>query len=128
MVGMMAPSVRVRRDASARAAEAMPYGRRDELLGVSARAEGLTEEAARKLEEKGISVALINPRWIKPIDTGALLRVLGRFRTADRALGEVELDLAQRLFDVGRVHLVAALVALEAATRPDRIAERPVEG
>ena len=26
----------------------------------------------RKLEEKGISVALINPRWIKPIDTGTL--------------------------------------------------------
>src|SRR4030088_2471332 len=32
----------------------------------------VAEEAARKLEEKGISVALINPRWIKPIDTGTL--------------------------------------------------------
>ena len=30
------------------------------------------EEAARRLEEKGISVALINPRWIKPLDTGTL--------------------------------------------------------
>ena len=30
----------------------------------------IAEEAARKLEEKGISVALINPRCIKPIDTG----------------------------------------------------------
>ncbi len=30
------------------------------------------EEAAQKLEEKGISVALINPRWIKPMDTGTL--------------------------------------------------------
>src|SRR6201984_2301110 len=27
---------------------------------------------ARKLEEKGISVSLINPRWIKPMDTGTL--------------------------------------------------------
>ena len=33
------------------------------------------------------------------------------------ALGEVELDLAQRLLDVGRVHLVAALVALEPPER-----------
>jgi Deoxyxylulose-5-phosphate synthase len=32
----------------------------------------IAEEAARKLEEKGISVALINPRWIKPMDTGTL--------------------------------------------------------
>jgi 1-deoxy-D-xylulose-5-phosphate synthase len=32
----------------------------------------MAEEAAKKLEEKGISVALINPRWIKPIDTGTL--------------------------------------------------------
>ena len=32
----------------------------------------MAEEAARKLEEKGISVALINPRWIKPLDTGTL--------------------------------------------------------
>ena len=30
------------------------------------------EEAAKKLEEKGVSVALINPRWIKPMDTGTL--------------------------------------------------------
>jgi 1-deoxy-D-xylulose-5-phosphate synthase len=32
----------------------------------------VAEEAARKLEEKAISVALINPRWIKPLDTGTL--------------------------------------------------------
>src|ERR1700704_4716566 len=32
----------------------------------------VAEEAAKKLEEKGISVALINPRWIKPMDTGTL--------------------------------------------------------
>jgi 1-deoxy-D-xylulose-5-phosphate synthase len=30
------------------------------------------QEAARKLEEHGYSVALINPRWIKPMDTGTL--------------------------------------------------------
>src|SRR6202008_988510 len=30
------------------------------------------EEGARKLEEKEISVALINPRWIKPMDIGTL--------------------------------------------------------
>jgi 1-deoxy-D-xylulose-5-phosphate synthase len=29
-------------------------------------------EAANKLEAMGISVALINPRWIKPMDTGTL--------------------------------------------------------
>jgi 1-deoxy-D-xylulose-5-phosphate synthase len=32
----------------------------------------LAEEAARKLEAHGVSVALINPRWIKPLDTGTL--------------------------------------------------------
>ena len=44
------------------------------------------------------------------------------------ALGEVELDLAQRLVDVRRVHLVAALVALQPAERADRLAEGAVEG
>ena len=29
-------------------------------------------EAARKLEEHGISVAVINPRWIKPLDTATI--------------------------------------------------------
>ena len=32
----------------------------------------MAEEAAKKLEAQGISVALINPRWIKPLDTGTL--------------------------------------------------------
>lgn len=32
----------------------------------------LAEEAARRLEEQGISVALINPRWIKPLDTATI--------------------------------------------------------
>ena len=30
------------------------------------------QEAAQKLEAQGYSVALINPRWIKPLDTGTL--------------------------------------------------------
>ncbi|HWL52659.1 MAG TPA: 1-deoxy-D-xylulose-5-phosphate synthase [Chthoniobacteraceae bacterium] len=34
----------------------------------------LAEEAARRLEEQGISVALINPRWIKPLDTATIER------------------------------------------------------
>src|SRR5439155_1583573 len=41
------------------------------IFGLGAMFE-IAEEAARKLEEKGISVALINPRWIKPMDTGTL--------------------------------------------------------
>src|SRR5205823_2495771 len=32
----------------------------------------LAEETARLLRAEGISVALINPRWIKPMDTGTL--------------------------------------------------------
>jgi len=32
----------------------------------------LAEDAARLLEESGISTAVINPRWIKPLDTGMI--------------------------------------------------------
>ena len=32
----------------------------------------MAQEAAQKLEALGVSVALVNPRWIKPIDTGTL--------------------------------------------------------
>jgi 1-deoxy-D-xylulose-5-phosphate synthase len=32
----------------------------------------LAEETAKRLEEQGFSVALINPRWIKPLDAGTL--------------------------------------------------------
>ena len=32
----------------------------------------MAEEAAKILEEKGISTAVINPRWIKPLDRGPL--------------------------------------------------------
>src|SRR5437868_5315356 len=43
-------------------------------------------------------------------------------------LCKVELDLAQRLLDVGRIHLITALVALEPPLAADRLAERAIEG
>src|SRR6516225_10103273 len=52
-------------------AEVVKHGREVAIFGLGAMFE-VAEEAARKLEEKGISVALINPRWIKPMDTGTL--------------------------------------------------------
>src|SRR5215468_4926488 len=52
-------------------AEVVQHGRDVAIFGLGALFE-IAEEAARKLEEKGISVALINPRWIKPMDTGTL--------------------------------------------------------
>jgi len=52
-------------------AEVVQHGRDVAIFGLGAMFE-VAQEAARKLEEKGISVALINPRWIKPIDTGTL--------------------------------------------------------
>jgi 1-deoxy-D-xylulose-5-phosphate synthase len=52
-------------------AEVVQHGRDVAIFGLGNMFE-VAEEAARKLEEKGISVALVNPRWIKPIDTGTL--------------------------------------------------------
>ena len=52
-------------------AEVVQHGRDVAIFGLGNMFE-VAEEAARKLEEQGISVALINPRWIKPIDTGTL--------------------------------------------------------
>jgi 1-deoxy-D-xylulose-5-phosphate synthase len=52
-------------------AEVVKHGRDVAIFGLGNMFE-VAEEAARKLEEKGISVALINPRWIKPMDTGTL--------------------------------------------------------
>lgn len=37
----------------------------------------LAEEAQRRLEAEGISAALIDPRWIKPLDTGTIERFAG---------------------------------------------------
>jgi 1-deoxy-D-xylulose-5-phosphate synthase len=52
-------------------AEVVQHGRDVAIFGLGAMFE-VAEEAAHKLEEKGVSVALINPRWIKPMDTGTL--------------------------------------------------------
>jgi 1-deoxy-D-xylulose-5-phosphate synthase len=52
-------------------AEVVKHGRDVAIFGLGNMFE-LAEEAARKLEEQDISVALINPRWIKPMDTGTL--------------------------------------------------------
>jgi 1-deoxy-D-xylulose-5-phosphate synthase len=52
-------------------AEVVQHGRDVAIFGLGNMFE-VAEEAARKLQEKGISVALINPRWIKPLDTGTL--------------------------------------------------------
>jgi 1-deoxy-D-xylulose-5-phosphate synthase len=52
-------------------AEVAQHGREVAIFGLGNMFE-VAEEAARKLQEKGISVALINPRWIKPLDTGTL--------------------------------------------------------
>ena len=52
-------------------AEVVQHGRDVAIFGLGNMFE-VAAEAARKLEEKGISVALINPRWIKPMDTGTL--------------------------------------------------------
>jgi 1-deoxy-D-xylulose-5-phosphate synthase len=52
-------------------AEVVKHGREVAIFGLGNMFE-VAEEAAKKLEEKGISVAVINPRWIKPMDTGTL--------------------------------------------------------
>jgi len=52
-------------------AEVVQHGRDVAIFGLGNMFE-VAQEAAKKLEERGVSVALINPRWIKPIDTGTL--------------------------------------------------------
>ena len=49
----------------------MQHGRDVAIFGLGNMFE-VGVEAARKLEEHGYSVALVNPRWIKPLDTGTL--------------------------------------------------------
>jgi 1-deoxy-D-xylulose-5-phosphate synthase len=52
-------------------AEVVQHGRDVAIFGLGNMFE-VAQEAAKLLEAQGISVALINPRWIKPMDTGTL--------------------------------------------------------
>jgi 1-deoxy-D-xylulose-5-phosphate synthase len=52
-------------------AEVVQHGKDVAIFGLGNMFE-LAQEAAQKLEAQGISVALINPRWIKPLDAGTL--------------------------------------------------------
>jgi 1-deoxy-D-xylulose-5-phosphate synthase len=52
-------------------AEVVKHGTRVAILGLGGMCQ-MAEEAARQLEAQGISTAVINPRWIKPLDTGTL--------------------------------------------------------
>ncbi|HEY6111488.1 MAG TPA: 1-deoxy-D-xylulose-5-phosphate synthase [Chthoniobacterales bacterium] len=52
-------------------AEVVQHGRDVAIFGLGNMFE-VAQEAATKLQERGVSVALINPRWIKPMDTGTL--------------------------------------------------------
>jgi len=52
-------------------AEVVQHGRQVAIFGLGTMFE-IAVEAANKLQALGISVALINPRWIKPMDTGTL--------------------------------------------------------
>ncbi|MBV8378277.1 MAG: 1-deoxy-D-xylulose-5-phosphate synthase, partial [Verrucomicrobia bacterium] len=52
-------------------AEVVHHGRDVALVGLGSMF-SLAQETAKLLEAEGISVALINPRWIKPLDAGTL--------------------------------------------------------
>jgi 1-deoxy-D-xylulose-5-phosphate synthase len=52
-------------------AEVVQHGRDVAIFGLGNMFE-VAQEAAKLLEAEGVSVALVNPRWIKPIDTGTL--------------------------------------------------------
>jgi len=52
-------------------AEVVQHGRDVAIFGLGNMFE-VAQEAAKLLEAQGVSVALVNPRWIKPIDTGTL--------------------------------------------------------
>jgi 1-deoxy-D-xylulose-5-phosphate synthase len=52
-------------------AEVVRHGQDVALFGLG-NTFSLAEETAKRLEEQGFSVALINPRWIKPLDIGTL--------------------------------------------------------
>jgi len=52
-------------------AEVVRHGKQAAIFGLGNMME-LALEAADKLEEQGVSAAVINPRWIKPLDTGTI--------------------------------------------------------
>ncbi|MCE9612571.1 MAG: 1-deoxy-D-xylulose-5-phosphate synthase [Chthoniobacter sp.] len=52
-------------------AEVVKHGTRVALFGLGGMCQ-MAGEAAAQLEAQGISAAVINPRWIKPLDTGTL--------------------------------------------------------
>jgi 1-deoxy-D-xylulose-5-phosphate synthase len=52
-------------------AEVIKHGTRVAIFGLGGMCQ-MAEEAAKQLESLGISTAVINPRWIKPLDTGTL--------------------------------------------------------
>ncbi|MBV9272706.1 MAG: 1-deoxy-D-xylulose-5-phosphate synthase [Verrucomicrobia bacterium] len=52
-------------------AQVVRHGQEVALLGLGTMF-SLAEEIANRLEAEGVSVALINPRWIKPLDTGTI--------------------------------------------------------
>lgn len=60
-------------------AEVLSEGRDVALIGLGTMFE-MAEKAKARLEEMGYSVMLINPRWIKPLDTAVLERAARRCR------------------------------------------------
>jgi 1-deoxy-D-xylulose-5-phosphate synthase len=52
-------------------AEVIKHGTRVAIFGLGGMCQ-VAEEAAKQLEAQGYSTAVINPRWIKPLDTGTL--------------------------------------------------------
>ncbi len=52
-------------------AEVLKHGTQVAIFGLGNMCE-MAEEAAAQLEAKGISAAVINPRWIKPLDAGTI--------------------------------------------------------
>ena len=52
-------------------AEVVKHGTQVAIFGLGGMC-AMGEEAARELEARGISTAVINPRWIKPLDTGTI--------------------------------------------------------
>src|SRR3954468_13216028 len=52
-------------------AEVIKHGTQVAILGLGGMCQ-VAEEAAKQLEAQGYSTAVINPRWIKPLDTGTL--------------------------------------------------------